>query len=140
VVFNIFIQLFFVKARPMVELFHLEAKETILHRFLPSSAFPSDHATVSMAIAVATLIWGYKTKNRCLMYTGYALIVVAIVMCTCRVITTLHRPTDIIGGFGVGILIPTLLSLPFLFPHVKRYLISPLIQFQEWIFSWFEKK
>jgi membrane-associated phospholipid phosphatase len=34
-----------------------EKTETILHKFLPSSSFPSDHAALSMAIAMGTLVW-----------------------------------------------------------------------------------
>ena len=96
IIINIFIQFFFLKNRPNVELFHLEAEETLLHKFLPSSAFPSDHATVSMSIAIATLLRGYQTKNKKLIRIGYFLIMVAIIMSTCRMITIVHRPTDII--------------------------------------------
>jgi membrane-associated phospholipid phosphatase len=35
----------------------VEAEETLLHDILPTSSFPSDHAVVSMAVAVATLLW-----------------------------------------------------------------------------------
>jgi len=93
---NICIQAFFLKDRPNIELFHLEAEETLLHKFLPSSSFPSDHAAVSMSIAIATLLRGYKTKNKNLIRMGYFLIIVAIIMSTCRVITVVHRPTDIL--------------------------------------------
>jgi membrane-associated phospholipid phosphatase len=36
---------------------HVETEETLLHQILPSSSFPSDHAVVSMAVAMATLLW-----------------------------------------------------------------------------------
>ena len=49
--------MFFYKERPIVVLNQVEAEETLLHDILPTSSFPSDHAVVSMAFAMATLLW-----------------------------------------------------------------------------------
>ena len=57
VLFNIGIQCFFYKERPIVVLNQVEAEETLLHDILPTSSFPSDHAVVSMTFAMATLLW-----------------------------------------------------------------------------------
>jgi membrane-associated phospholipid phosphatase len=35
----------------------VNVEETLLHDILPTSSFPSDHAVVSMAFAMATLLW-----------------------------------------------------------------------------------
>ena len=61
---NIFVQLFFTKSRPLVELWDMEVQETFLHRFLPDSSFPSDHAVVGMSFAIATLLRGLRRKNK----------------------------------------------------------------------------
>jgi membrane-associated phospholipid phosphatase len=57
----------------------------------------------------------------------------------CRIITIVHRPSDVIGGLVLGILIPLLLASPFLFPYFQKWLITPLVKFQEWIFGWVVK-
>ncbi|MDR0859861.1 MAG: hypothetical protein LBO09_02520 [Candidatus Peribacteria bacterium] len=61
-------------------------------------------------------------------------------MSVCRVITAVHRPSDILGGFVLAMFIPLLLAFPPIFSLFKTYLISPLVRFQERIFSWFQKK
>ncbi|MDR2415937.1 MAG: hypothetical protein LBD75_05010 [Candidatus Peribacteria bacterium] len=53
---NIFFQSFFLKNRPNREIFDIDVGETLLHRLLPESSFPSDHAVVGISIALATLI------------------------------------------------------------------------------------
>ncbi|MDR2189652.1 MAG: hypothetical protein LBP53_00145 [Candidatus Peribacteria bacterium] len=64
VLINIFIQSFFLKHRPNIELFNENIGETLFHGLLPDSSFPSDHAVVGMSIAIATLLWGYKMKKQ----------------------------------------------------------------------------
>ena len=143
---NIFIQCFFLKTRPNVDLLNTTAGETMFHKFLPGSSFPSDHAVVGMSIAVATLIRGYKIKARYpkrgkrLIFLWYFLVLCALTMGGCRILTIVHRPSDIIGGLILGLLIPLILASSFVFPYVKKWLISPLIQVQERIFWWFKKK
>jgi len=140
VVVNICMQLFLSKSRPSMELFSADAGETILHSRLPSSSFPSDHAVVGMSIAVATLIWGYTTKNKSLIFFWYILVLCALIMGFCRIATAVHRPSDIVGGCILGVSVPLFLASPFVFPHVKRWLITPLIKLQEWMFSFLPSK
>lgn len=55
---NIFIQFFVDKVRPDIVLGVADLKTpSILHKFLPSASFPSDHAAIGMGIAVSSLIW-----------------------------------------------------------------------------------
>jgi undecaprenyl-diphosphatase len=68
-----------------------------VHMLLPhvvDSSFPSDHATASMAIAVA--IWLYNRK------LGTPLIVIALLIGLSRVYVGHHYPTDVLGGFIIG--------------------------------------
>ncbi|MDR0607220.1 MAG: hypothetical protein LBG52_02455 [Candidatus Peribacteria bacterium] len=68
ILINIAIQSFFLKNRPNIDLFSADAEETLFHGLLPNSSFPSDHAVVGMSVAIATLIWGYKTRSPRLKY------------------------------------------------------------------------
>lgn len=56
---NILIQSFVMKERPDVALSIIDSSRDslLLNEYLPTSTFPSDHAGVSMAIAMATLAW-----------------------------------------------------------------------------------
>jgi len=92
---NIGIQRLFYKQRPNAVLYD-EAEETMLHEFLPESSFPSDHAVVSMSFAMATLLWGYKMKNKKIIYCGYGFVIISLIMCFCRILTVVHWPTDIL--------------------------------------------
>ena len=132
---NIGVQCFFQKERPIVELSHLDTEETMLHDYLPESSFPSDHAVVSMSFAMATLLRGYKVKNKKIIFAGYCLIVISLLMCSCRVLTLVHRPTDILWGMSLAIMVVTLLSLNPIYKLLKKFLITPCINLQEKIFK-----
>ncbi len=126
---NLIIQSFIDKQRPNLILGLADLKtETPLHHFLPSSSFPSDHAAVSMSIAVASLIRGIKNKDQKYLRFGGILIGFSIVMCSARVMTAVHRPTDIIWGMTVGIIIPLILSNKIIYNFLDK------------IFMWIGKK
>jgi membrane-associated phospholipid phosphatase len=84
-------------------------KETVLHQFLPSASFPSDHAAVSMSIAMMSLLRGIKNKDKKFLRFGGILMIFSLITSFARVASGVHRPTDIIGGSIVGILVPLLL-------------------------------
>lgn len=126
---NLFIQYFVQKSRPNFILGLTDLKhETILNKFLPASSFPSDHAGVSMSIAIASIIRGITHKDQKYLRFGGILIGFSIVMCTARVTTAVHRPTDIIGGMLVGILVPIILSNKKIFKCLDK------------MFTWIGKK
>jgi membrane-associated phospholipid phosphatase len=55
---NILIQFFIDKVRPDIILGVADLKTpSILHKFLPSASFPSDHAAISMGIAFSSIVW-----------------------------------------------------------------------------------
>jgi len=101
---NVFVQFFVDKVRPNIVLWLVDEKtETILHKFLPSSSFPSDHAAVSMWFAMATLFRWIKNKDRKFILFGVIFLLFSLIMCFARVTIAVHRPTDIIWWFVVAI-------------------------------------
>lgn len=104
---NIFIQFFVDKVRPNVVLGLPDLKnETILHGFMPSSSFPSDHAALTMSIAMMSLFRGIHNKDRKFLRFGGILIIFSLITWFARVTSGVHRPTDIIWGSVVGIVVP----------------------------------
>jgi len=132
VLVNIWIQTFFLKERPIVALNHVEAEETLLHEILPSSSFPSDHAVVSMAFAMATLLWWLCNKRKFFIWSGILFIIISLVMTACRILTLVHRPSDIIAWLWLWVLVSLLLIIrPFRYA-ILRYLVNPIIRFEQW--------
>ncbi|GHW02304.1 undecaprenyl-diphosphatase BcrC [candidate division SR1 bacterium] len=132
---NLFIQIFFEKQRPIAQMLQENFTETPLHQFLPTSSFPSDHSVVGMSVAVMTLLRGIKTKNKKLTIFAVFLVICAIMMGMCRVFTAVHRPSDILGGFLVGIIVPCVLIQPFFFFRCEKWILKPIVRFQEWLFE-----
>ena len=129
VVVNLLLQYVFVKVRPNVILWLIDNKtESILHKFLPSSSFPSDHAVVSMSIAMATLLWWLSRKDKRFVWMSIPLFVFSLIMCFCRIAGAIHWPTDIIAGIVLGLIIPLVM------------LNKKIYAFLEKIFSWVAKK
>lgn len=130
---NILSQQFFDKQRPIYT-FGIQNmdQETLLHQFLPSTSFPSDHAVVTFSIAMATWLIAHKHENKKLKIWSGFLFFFAIITGLCRIGTTVHRTTDILAGMIMGILIPTVLMLPFCFKTIEKRLLLPIIRFEEW--------
>ena len=126
VLINIWIQCFFYKERPIVVLNQLETKETFMHKYLPPSSFPSDHAVVSMAFAIATLLWWLFNKKK-------FFIVVSLIMTLCRILTLVHWPSDIFAWLWLWILIPLLLMIRPIRYVLIRNVINPIIRFEQWV-------
>lgn len=125
VMVNIGIQFFIQKDRPNIVLWIGDSHETVLHKFLPNSSFPSDHAAVSMSIAIASILRGIVYKDKKFVWFGVIGILFSIIMCAARITTAVHRPTDIIWWMWVGILIPVILTLPR--PHKQLKTITTRI-------------
>jgi len=125
---NIWIQTLVQKSRPNIVLWLVENKETVLHKYLPSSSFPSDHAAVSMSIAVASLLRWIHKKDKKYIILGIILIAFSLIMSTARIATAVHWPTDIMWWLLIWAIIPLLLSS------------QKISSFWEKIFGWFAKK
>ena len=133
VLINIWIQCFFYKERPIVVLNQVVAEETLLHDILPTSSFPSDHAVVSMTFAMAVLIWWIYSKKKFFTWSGVIFLIVSFIMTVCRILTLVHRPTDILAWIGLGILVPLLLIIRPVRYFILKYVINPLIRLEQWI-------
>ena len=132
VLINIWIQTFFYKERPIVALNQVEVEETLLHEILPVSSFPSDHAVVSMSFAMATLLWWIYNRKKFFTRSGVLFIMVSLVMTLCRILTLVHWPSDILAWLWLGILVPLILMIRPIRYALLRYLINPIIRFEQW--------
>lgn len=130
---NILIQCFFLKERPIVALSQVDAEETLLHSILPSSSFPSDHAVVSMSFAIAVLVWWIYSKKKFYIWSGIILIFIALLMTSCRILTMVHRPTDILAWLCLWIIVPCILIIRPIRNFVISYFVNPIIKLEEWI-------
>jgi undecaprenyl-diphosphatase len=93
---------FYDRGRPFV------AHPGAVHLFTGHAAdasFPSDHATASMAIAVAFLLRGR-------FFWGVLTLVFAAILDFGRVAAGLHYPTDVLAGAAIGALAALLLWAP----------------------------
>ena len=118
---NLIVQYFVIEARPNVVLWLPDLKhETIFHKFLPSSSFPSDHAAVSMGIAFSSIVWWVKNKDKRYIWFGVILILFSLITSFSRVTTGVHWITDVIGGSIVGIIVPWILLRKPLYRLIDR--------------------
>ena len=133
VIINIWIQCFFYKERPIVVFNQVDAWETLLHEILPTSSFPSDHAVVSMAVAMATLLWWLFSRRKFFVWSGIVLIIVSFIMTVCRILTLVHWPSDIVAWLWLWLVIPLILMIrPVRYVLLKCF-INPLIRLEQWI-------
>lgn len=131
VLINIWVQMFFYKERPIVVLNQIETEETILHDILPTSSFPSDHAVVSMAFAMATLLRGIYNRKKCFTRFGVLFIIISLTMTICRILTLVHWPSDILAWIWLWIIIPLVLILRPIRYFLIRHIINPIIRFEQ---------
>ena len=131
VIINILSQQFFDKKRPIYELWIQDFDETILHNFLPSTSFPSDHAVVTFSIAMWTWLIAHKHKNKKLSIWAYFLFLIAIITVLCRIWTTVHRTTDILAGTIMWILVPIILIIPASYNFIGKWIFIPIINLEE---------
>lgn len=77
-------------------------------------SFVSDHATITMAMAVALFVAHRKF--------GVVGILLALLEGFCRVYMGVHYPTDVVGGFALGTAVALLLS------PLAMALLTPLMK------------
>ena len=132
VLINIWIQTFFYKERPIVVMNQVEMEETLLHDILPTSSFPSDHAVVSMAVAMATLLWWLYNRRKFFTRSGIFFIIISLIMTLCRILTLVHRPSDILAWLVLWALVPLVLMIRPIRYFLIRHVINPVIRFEQW--------
>jgi len=67
-------------------------------------SFPSDHATATMAIAAAFLLHAARRR-------GLAFLAAALIVGASRVFVGIHYASDVVGGFGTGVIGAILVAL-----------------------------
>jgi undecaprenyl-diphosphatase len=77
-------------------------------------SFVSDHATLTMAMAVGLFVANRKF--------GLAGIGIALLEGFCRVFMGVHYPTDVVGGFALGTAVALLLS------PVASMMLTPVLK------------
>jgi membrane-associated phospholipid phosphatase len=135
VVINIWVQTFFYKERPIVVMNNVETEETLLHDILPTSSFPSDHAVVSMTFAMATLLWWLYNRRKFFIWSWFFFIIISLIMTLCRILTLVHWPSDIFAWLLLWILVPLILMIRPIRYALLRYLVNPVIRFEQWFFG-----
>jgi len=133
-VMNMIIQLLVDKERPEG---YIQNTDFLIMDHLPTDPFPSDHASVGMAFAVAVWLWGRHIQSKKLKNIGRVLILAALVMSATRMSVAIHWPTDVIVGSFIGILVAYLLHLSFHFSRTLWWVMDKLISIEEYVLGVF---
>jgi len=133
---NLIVQLFVEKVRPDVVLdLFVNGRDNLLLENIPASTFPSDHAAMAAAIATTTLLWGIKNKDKKFLWMSVPLALFAIIMGFGRITVGIHRPTDILVGTIVGIIVSLILFQKNIIGRLKKYLFRWIVDLQKWLWG-----
>ncbi len=111
----------------------IENTDFLILEHLPTNPFPSDHAGVSAAIAMCTLLLARKHRDPLFVYSAVYFWIASITMAVSRVAVAVHWPTDVIVWVWVWIVAWWLVICPSCRQWHKRVIITPLIRLEEWI-------
>lgn len=112
------------KERPYIALWLTTPKEELLLNNIPKDTFPSDHAAVSATIAMWLLLRWVKNKEKKYIYLSIPFRFFSLSMWTARIMIGIHRPTDIIVGRGIGIVVAITLIQRKKIENSRNYLIA----------------
>jgi undecaprenyl-diphosphatase len=139
-IINYIIKAFVEQPRPYQVLdLAINPKESLILNSIPSDSFPSDHAAVSMTIAISTLIMWYTTHNKKMITTWRVFLCFALIMDISRITIGVHRPIDIIIGSIIGVIVAYLITKPTINTRLISKIYNPIINFQEYIFGCIKK-
>lgn len=131
VAINLWLQHFIDKARPETAL--MNAGHLVM-KHLPTRSFPSDHAAVSMAVALAALVRGYsRGKKKTIIARWWILFVGSIVMSIARVAVGVHWPTDILAGWWVACVAVCVIFFAPIQKFLERNILRHIVRFEEWL-------
>lgn len=131
VLVNIFIQYFIDKQRP--EQIVLSQKNLIFEH-VPDKPFPSDHAAISAAIAMSTLLWWIKYKKKWMIYLSIMFWLFSIIMSFSRIGAGVHWPTDIVVWTLIWIIVSRILISRWFFNFCNNKFYKHLISLEKRLF------
>ncbi len=129
---NVVIQYMVDKQRPE---WYIDNAEMLILDHLPTAPFPSDHAAVWAGVAMATLLWATRRGHIGLTIVGVFLWIGSLVMSVSRVGVAIHRPTDVLAGTILGVIVAVLIHGLLYRDSWLRRLFSRLISVQEWLWK-----
>ena len=139
VVVNYILKAFVQQERPykLIDL-ALNPKESLILNTIPTDSFPSDHAAVSMSIAIAVLCLWYQDNDTKKIIIWRTFFVFSMIMNVSRITIGVHRPVDIIAGCGIGWLVAFVLTRSEIKNRMSTHISKPLINLQENIFHYIQ--
>jgi membrane-associated phospholipid phosphatase len=66
-------------------------------------------------------------------YFSVFLFAISGIMGYARISIGIHWPTDVLGGYVVGIAVPLILFMPKIYGWVKKWVIDRLMGLEEWV-------
>lgn len=131
-IINLIIQYFWDKVRP--ELTILSQSQLLLPH-LPTDPFPSDHAAVSAAIAMATTLRWLRHQDKLFLRLAWFFWFACGAMSISRVAVAIHWPTDILAGILVWATAARILLSKPLWHVCTTWIIPPLVKIDKWLFA-----
>lgn len=125
---NQVIQYFGDKVRPETAII---LKQNLILSHLPTDPFPSDHAAVSAAVAMATLLRWIKHKDARFLKASIFFWFASGAMCFSRVAVAIHRPMDILVWLIVWVFSALIILRGSVWKRLLRVVCKPLMQLQE---------
>ena len=140
IIINYIIKAFVQQPRPYQVLdLMINPKESLILNSIPSDSFPSDHAAVSMTIAISTLIIWYKNNNKKMKTFWRIFLCFALIMDVSRITIGVHRPIDIIMGSIIWACVAYIITRLSINKRLQNTIYNPIINFQEYIFAMIKK-
>lgn len=127
---NMLIQFFVDKSRPEEAIVN---KQNLILSHLPTEPFPSDHAAVSAAIAMSTMLRWIKNNDKTFIKLSRFFRLACLVMSFSRVAVAIHRPTDVIAWIGVWVIVSLILLSTSVWSRLRKTVIKPLIKIEKWL-------